>query len=44
LAPFEGNPGPYILYPTARIKTILPKYGEWKHLNIQTPPTLMLRI
>ena len=34
-AAFEGNTGPYILYTIVRIKSILARYGEWKHLNIQ---------
>ena len=34
-AAFEGNTGPYILYTIVRIKSILSRYGEWKHLTIQ---------
>ena len=34
-AAFEGNTGPYILYTIVRIKSILSRYGEWKHLSIQ---------
>ena len=34
-AAFEGNTGPYILYTIVRIKSILARYGEWKHLSIQ---------
>ena len=34
-AAFEGNTGPYILYTVVRIKSILSRYGEWKHLSIQ---------
>ncbi len=36
-AAFEGNTGPYILYTIVRIKSILSRYGEWKHLSIQAP-------
>ena len=36
-AAFEGNTGPYILYTVVRIKSILAKYGAWKHLSIQAP-------
>ena len=36
-AAFEGNTGPYILYTIVRIKSILARYGDWKHLNIQAP-------
>ena len=36
-AAFEGNTGPYILYTIVRIKSILARYGDWKHLNIQEP-------
>ena len=36
-AAFEGNTGPYILYTIVRIKSILAKYGDWKHLVIQQP-------
>ena len=36
-AAFEGNTGPYILYTIVRIKSILGRYGDWKHLNIQAP-------
>ncbi len=36
-AAFEGNTGPYILYTIVRIKSILAKYGEWKHLPILAP-------
>ena len=36
-AAFEGNTGPYILYTIVRIKSILARYGDWKHLNIQSP-------
>ena len=36
-AAFEGNTGPYILYTIVRIKSILGKYGEYKHLPIQVP-------
>ena len=36
-AAFEGNTGPYILYTIVRIKSILAKYGAWKHLPIQLP-------
>ena len=36
-AAFEGNTGPYILYTIVRIKSILGRYGDWKHLSIQTP-------
>ena len=34
-AAFEGNTGPYILYTIVRIKSILARYGDWKHLHIQ---------
>ena len=34
-AAFEGNTGPYILYTIVRVKSILAKYGEHKHLPIQ---------
>ena len=34
-AAFEGNTGPYILYTIVRIKSILARYGDWKHLIIQ---------
>jgi len=34
-AAFEGNTGPYILYTIVRVKSILAKYGEYKHLTIQ---------
>ncbi len=34
-AAFEGNTGPYILYTIVRIKSILARYGDWKHLRIQ---------
>ena len=34
-AAFEGNTGPYILYTIVRIKSILARYGDWKHLSIQ---------
>ena len=34
-AAFEGNTGPYILYTIVRIKSILARYGHWKHLSIQ---------
>ena len=36
-AAFEGNTGPYILYTIVRIKSILARYGDWKHLPIQAP-------
>ncbi|MBQ9761702.1 MAG: arginine--tRNA ligase [Oscillospiraceae bacterium] len=36
-AAFEGNTGPYILYTIVRIKSILARYGDWKHLHIQAP-------
>ena len=36
-AAFEGNTGPYILYTIVRIKSIISKYGEYKHLPIQAP-------
>ena len=36
-AAFEGNTGPYILYTIVRIKSILAKFGAWKHLPIQAP-------
>ena len=36
-AAFEGNTGPYILYTTVRIKSILAKYGAWEHLPIAEP-------
>ena len=36
-AAFEGNTGPYILYTIVRIKSILNRYGAWKHLPIQLP-------
>ena len=36
-AAFEGNTGPYILYTIVRIKSILARYGDWKHLPIQEP-------
>jgi len=36
-AAFEGNTGPYILYTIVRIKSILARYGDWKHLSIQAP-------
>ena len=36
-AAFEGNTGPYILYPIVRIKSILAKYGAWENLPIQVP-------
>ena len=36
-AAFEGNTGPYILYTIVRIKSILSRYGDWKHLHIQSP-------
>ena len=36
-AAFEGNTGPYILYTIVRIKSIIAKYGEYKHLPIQVP-------
>ncbi len=36
-AAFEGNTGPYILYTIVRIKSILAKYGAWKHLPIALP-------
>ena len=36
-AAFEGNTGPYILYTIVRIKSILGRYGDWKHLSIQAP-------
>ena len=36
-AAFEGNTGPYILYTIVRIKSILARYGDWKHLRIQAP-------
>ena len=35
-AAFEGNTGPYILYTIVRIKSILARYGDWKHLSIQS--------
>jgi arginyl-tRNA synthetase len=35
-AAFEGNTGPYILYTIVRIKSILARYGQWKHLSIQS--------
>ena len=36
-AAFEGNTGPYILYTIVRIKSILARYGDWKHLSIREP-------
>ena len=36
-AAFEGNTGPYILYTIVRIKSIIGKYGEYRHLPIQEP-------
>ena len=36
-AAFEGNTGPYILYTIVRIKSIIGKYGAYKHLPIQVP-------
>ena len=36
-AAFEGNTGPYILYTTVRIKSILAKYGAWENLPICLP-------
>ena len=36
-AAFEGNTGPYILYTIVRIKSIIGKYGQYKHLSIQAP-------
>ena len=36
-AAFEGNTGPYILYTIVRVKSIIAKYGEYKHLPIQVP-------
>ena len=36
-AAFEGNTGPYILYSIVRVKSIIGKYGEYKHLPIQAP-------
>ena len=36
-AAFEGNTGPYILYTTVRIKSILAKYGAWENLPISLP-------
>ena len=36
-AAFEGNTGPYILYTIVRIKSILGRYGDWKHLSMQAP-------
>ena len=36
-AAFEGNTGPYILYTIVRVKSILNRYGAWKHLPIQAP-------
>ena len=36
-AAFEGNTGPYILYTVVRIKSILARYGSWRHLEIQAP-------
>ena len=36
-AAFEGNTGPYILYTTVRIKSILAKYGTWENLPISLP-------
>ena len=36
-AAFEGNTGPYILYTIVRIKSIIAKYGQYKHLPIQAP-------
>ena len=36
-AAFEGNTGPYILYTIVRIKSIIGKYGQYKHLPIQVP-------
>ena len=36
-AAFEGNTGPYILYTIVRVKSIISKYGEYKHLPIQVP-------
>ena len=36
-AAFEGNTGPYILYTTVRIKSILARYGAWEHLPIAAP-------
>ena len=34
-AAFEGNTGPYILYTIVRVKSILAKYGQYKHLPIR---------
>ena len=36
-AAFEGNTGPYILYTIVRVKSIIGKYGAYKHLPIQVP-------
>ncbi|MBQ8237059.1 MAG: arginine--tRNA ligase [Oscillospiraceae bacterium] len=36
-AAFEGNTGPYILYTIVRVKSIISKYGAYKHLPIQVP-------
>ena len=36
-AAFEGNTGPYILYTIVRIKSILSRFGPWRHLEIQAP-------
>lgn len=36
-AAFEGNTGPYILYTIVRVKSILERYGPWRHLPIQEP-------
>jgi arginyl-tRNA synthetase len=36
-ASFEGNTGPYIVYTSVRIKSILAKYGAWENLTIQEP-------
>ncbi|MBR2047806.1 MAG: arginine--tRNA ligase [Oscillospiraceae bacterium] len=36
-AAFEGNTGPYILYTIVRVKSIIAKYGQYKHLSIQAP-------
>ena len=36
-AAFEGNTGPYILYTIVRVKSIIGKYGAYKHLPIRVP-------
>lgn len=36
-AAFEGNTGPYLLYTTVRVKSILSKFGAWEDLPIRAP-------